>query len=62
MWKPSYGSAVTGVVQLAAAADEGATEAVAVDDGVDPQPCANSTMIGSAKAHRVCDRLDTDEA
>jgi hypothetical protein len=61
MWKPSYGSAVNGVVQVAAA-DEGAADAVAVAGVVDAQPCANTKTTGNANAHRVCARLDIDEA
>jgi hypothetical protein len=61
MWKPSYASTVSGVVQLAAA-DDGAAEAVAVGGEVVEHPCANTRMMGNANAHRVCVRFDTDEA
>jgi hypothetical protein len=61
IWKPSYASTVSGVVQLAAAA-EGAAEAGATPGGDDAQPCANSRITGSANARDASCRLDIDEA
>jgi hypothetical protein len=61
MWKPSYGSDVNGVVQLAAA-DEGAAEAVAVAGDAAEQLCANRRRTASANARGASGRLGTDEA